>query len=265
MIVSLTGPCVKKIFFIIEIVPHNFYYANMRWRVTLLQKIFLTPDWDLMPPEFVNRLRHIADSFQTRRDAAQAAGISTDQLTRYLRGENQPTFQAMQKLCDAANMSLQWLATGDGAREAALDAATSIPLSIFTQPRALPVHSLSESGQIGWFDATELAVAATLDISDPQAFAVVAQGLSLIPEGIQPGFLCVCSPSLNPIPRDVVHLRRADGRCTLMTYIRDDVEWFYLQAYLDPDKEGRQLPFQDQLRKTAVKSIAPVVMVKRRL
>lgn len=213
---------------------------------------------------FFDRLRHVADSFPTRREAASAAGISPDQLSRYLRGENQPSFQAMQKLCTAARISLTWLATGEGSRE---PADTNVPLSVLTVPssRALPVLSLAESGQIGWYDATELAVATTLEISDPQAFAVVAQGLSLCPEGIQPGFLCICSPLLKPLARDIVHLKRTDGRCTLMMYLKDDADWFYLQAYLDPDKDNRQPPFQDQLRRSAIESLAPVVMVKRRL
>jgi transcriptional regulator with XRE-family HTH domain len=218
-----------------------------------------------MSNDFFQRLRHIADTFPTRRDAAAAAGISTDQLTRYLRGENQPTFQAMQKLCLAAGMSLLWLASGSGGREAQND-NSYLSTADFTQgPRALPVLNLAESGQIGWFDATALAVSTTLDIPDPHAFAVGAQGLSLVPEGIQPGFLCICSPLLKPLPRDAVYVRRTDGRCTLMVYLKEDAEWFYLQAWLDPDKEGRQTLFQDQLRRSAVEQIAPIVMIKRRL
>ncbi len=214
---------------------------------------------------FFDRLPHVADSFPTRREAASAAGISTDQLTRYLRGENQPTFLAMKKMCDAAHVSLAWLATGDGSRDALYD--SNVPISILTVPsnRSLPVHQLAESGQIGWYDATTLAVSTTLELPDPQAFAVVAQGLSLVPEGIQPGFLCVCSPLLKPLPRDLVHLKRTDGRCTLMLYLKEDPDWLYLQAYLDPDKNGQQAVFHDQLKRSTIDSLAPVVIVKRRL
>lgn len=218
-----------------------------------------------MQNDFFQRLRHIADHFPTRRDAAQAAGISVDQLTRYLRGENQPSFQAMQKICAAAHMSLVWLATGQGARETDAAAHNDDALPPSYTPRALPVLNLAESGQVGWFDATALAVTTTLDIPDPNAFAIVAQGLSLVPEGIQPGFLCICSPMLKPMPRDIIHLRRHDGRCTLMTYLTEDAEWLYLQAYLDPDKDNRQSLFKDQIRKSTLTDLAPVVMVKRRL
>jgi transcriptional regulator with XRE-family HTH domain len=218
-----------------------------------------------MQNDFSNRLRHIADHFPTRRDAALAAGISVDQLTRYLRGENQPSFQAMQKLCAASQMSLVWLATGEGAREATSSCAYDRQQEQDHAARALPVLNLSESGQVGWFDATELAVTTTLDMHDPKAFAVVAQGLSLVPEGIQPGFLCVCSPLLKPAPRDLVHIRRHDGRCTLMMYLREDAEWLYLQAYLDPDKNGQHTIFHDQLRKSTLTDLATVVLVKRRL
>jgi transcriptional regulator with XRE-family HTH domain len=218
-----------------------------------------------MQNDFSNRLRHVADRFPTRRDAAQAAGISVDQLTRYLRGENQPSFQSMAKLCAAAHMSLVWLATGEGSRDAASSCSYEANSLHASSSRALPVLNLSESGQIGWFDATELAVTTTLDIHDPKAFAVVAQGLSLAPEGIQSGFLCVCSPLLKPVTRDIIHIRRHDGRCTLMVYLREDAEWLYLQAYLDPDKQNQQTAFQDQLRKSTITDIAPVILVKRRM
>jgi transcriptional regulator with XRE-family HTH domain len=218
-----------------------------------------------MPNDFSCRLRHVADHFPTRRDAALAAGISVDQLTRYLRGENQPSFQAMHKLCAAAHISLVWLATGNGARE--IDAAClyeSTSQQTYTAS-TLPVLNLAESGQAGWFDATPLAVTASLDIHDPKAFAIVAQGLSLVPEGIQPGFLCVCSPLVKPVPRDILHVRRHDGRCTLMVYQREDADWLYLQAYMDPDKNDQQTTFQDQLRKSSITDCATVIMVKRRI
>ncbi|MEJ1381376.1 MAG: hypothetical protein RPT95_10485 [Candidatus Sedimenticola sp. (ex Thyasira tokunagai)] len=48
----------------------------------------------------------------TRKSAALAAQVSTDSLQRYIREEVQPPFEAMVGLCNAAGVSLEWLATG---------------------------------------------------------------------------------------------------------------------------------------------------------
>ncbi len=39
-------------------------------------------------------------------------GVSTDALARYIRGENMPAFEIAARLCLAAGVSLEWLATG---------------------------------------------------------------------------------------------------------------------------------------------------------
>ncbi|ULU26632.1 Helix-turn-helix regulator [Dyella terrae] len=41
-------------------------------------------------------------------------GVSPDALQRYIRDDNNPTFDAVAKLCHAGNVSLVWLATGQG-------------------------------------------------------------------------------------------------------------------------------------------------------
>jgi hypothetical protein len=47
-------------------------------------------------------------------EAAEIAGVSLDAVVRYLRGENQPGFLIVGRLCEAASMSMHWLATGQG-------------------------------------------------------------------------------------------------------------------------------------------------------
>lgn len=41
-------------------------------------------------------------------------GISADSLQRYIRGENMPPFDVTARLCLAANVRMEWLATGIG-------------------------------------------------------------------------------------------------------------------------------------------------------
>lgn len=61
----------------------------------------------------------------SRKKAAEAAGISTDQLARYINGVSQPALQPIAKLCDAAGVGLEWLVTGEGEPTAQATAPTS--------------------------------------------------------------------------------------------------------------------------------------------
>lgn len=45
--------------------------------------------------------------------AADAAGITTDQLSRYIREDNQPRLVPMAKLCHAAGVTVEWLVSGE--------------------------------------------------------------------------------------------------------------------------------------------------------
>jgi hypothetical protein len=105
----------------------------------------------------------------------------------------------------------------------------------------------------------------TLELSDPNAFATVVHGQNLIPEGLQPGFLCVCSPQLRPVKGDLVHLRRYDGLCSIRLFIGEESEWLVTKAYTDPDAKGLQRAFEDKVKRSTIKEIAPVVFVKRKV
>lgn len=50
----------------------------------------------------------------SRKKAAEVAQVSTDQLARYINNTSQPGLAPMARLCTAANVSLDWLATGAG-------------------------------------------------------------------------------------------------------------------------------------------------------
>lgn len=41
-------------------------------------------------------------------------GVSSAALQRYIKGENEPPFAALARLCAAADVRLDWLATGEG-------------------------------------------------------------------------------------------------------------------------------------------------------
>jgi phage repressor protein C with HTH and peptisase S24 domain len=70
------------------------------------------------------RIGLIADLFQSRTEAAAAAGVSVLSLRRYIANEQNPPFVALAKLALAKQVSLAWLATGDGAM---VDGQAAVP------------------------------------------------------------------------------------------------------------------------------------------
>lgn len=63
------------------------------------------------------RIDAAARAIGTRVQAAKAAGISDDMLYRYIREESPPSFSAMAGLAKQANVSLNWMAWGEGSKE----------------------------------------------------------------------------------------------------------------------------------------------------
>lgn len=217
---------------------------------------------DVLDHHFVERLRHVADRLGNRKVAAKAANISLDQLTRYLRGENQPAFSAMAGLCRAAGIRLDWLAKGEG-----IEAVEDISLTNVSHPRltSVPMVGMSECGLAGWFQPVSWEIETSLEITDPMAFAVLAHGLSMVPEGIKQGFICICSPGIPPSKGDVIHVKRSDGYTTLKTFNGLDQDWLHLRGYLDPDEKGDQTPYDDKIRRNKIDQIATVIFIKRKI
>lgn len=60
------------------------------------------------------RIAAVVEAVGTRKFAAELMGVSTDALQRYIRDENKPTLEAVARLCLAANVSLEWVVTGNG-------------------------------------------------------------------------------------------------------------------------------------------------------
>lgn len=68
------------------------------------------------------RLKAVADLYETREDAAHAAGISPQQLYRYLSRENRVPFDVAIALCYEKGVSLDWVAYGASRPSAHMDA-----------------------------------------------------------------------------------------------------------------------------------------------
>ena len=209
-------------------------------------------------PALGKRIAAVADLLGTRRHAAAVAGVSADQLGRYIAGRNQPALAPIARVAAAAGVRLDWLWSGEGPMRQ--DAAA-------WRPGRVPVIGLAECGLRGWYQEDSLAVSATrpADVQDPDAFAVMATGSSMKPAGILPGFLCICSPATPCDVGDAVFLERRDGAASIKLYLGQDADWLMLRGYLPPDADGAQPPYDEKIRLTEIRRIATVLYVKRKL
>lgn len=74
---------------------------------------------DGSPPfrgDFGERLRWLLDLYETRVEAGEVAGVTPEHLPAYIAGRAKPRFDAIARLAQAKGVSLDWLATGEGAR-----------------------------------------------------------------------------------------------------------------------------------------------------
>lgn len=139
----------------------------------------------------------------------------------------------------------------------------------------IPVVGLAECGMKGWNiqSITSLHTAAPVDIATADGgFAVVAIGDSMIPAGVEPGFICFCNPEIAPAAGDMVFVEREKSFATVKIYAgetrRKNTEFVALQDWLPINKKNPdepQKPFTLEIEKSQVKRIATVVYVKRRL
>jgi phage repressor protein C with HTH and peptisase S24 domain len=66
--------------------------------------------------EFQRRLRLIMQQFGSVADLARAVGVSDNAIYKWVTGRGQPSMTSLVNLAKAAGVSVEWLATGAGAR-----------------------------------------------------------------------------------------------------------------------------------------------------
>ncbi len=63
-----------------------------------------------------DRIRHVVDMFDRKKDAARIAGIIPEQLNRWCQAQSEPRFVGVARLAISKGISLQWIATGEPPR-----------------------------------------------------------------------------------------------------------------------------------------------------
>jgi hypothetical protein len=67
--------------------------------------------------ELGERIRWLLDLFESRVEAAEIAGVTPEHLASYIGGRAKPPFELIGRLARAKDVSLDWIATGEGKRE----------------------------------------------------------------------------------------------------------------------------------------------------
>ena len=67
--------------------------------------------------ELGERIRWLLDQFVNRVEAAEVAGVTPEHLASYIAGRAKPPFELVARLAAAKNVSLDWLARGDGPQQ----------------------------------------------------------------------------------------------------------------------------------------------------
>lgn len=66
---------------------------------------------------FETGFKTVLNRIGTLQNAAQIAGVTAEQVAKWRDGKAKPPFKAVASLANVAGVSLDWLATGEGARE----------------------------------------------------------------------------------------------------------------------------------------------------
>ncbi len=64
----------------------------------------------ILAPGFGTRVKAAADAFETRKKAAEAAGVSADMIQRYIREESVPGLDKLERLAARSGYRYRWLA-----------------------------------------------------------------------------------------------------------------------------------------------------------
>ncbi|HEY0301604.1 MAG TPA: S24 family peptidase [Rhizomicrobium sp.] len=157
--------------------------------------------------DFGERLRWLLDQFETRVEAGEIAGVTPEHMPAYIAGRAEPRFAAIARLAAAKNVSLDWLATGDGARltvETEPDGYVAIAL----QPEGGARFGADDEGAIlfsrSWLRAATAAA--------PEALRLVVNRGNANEPVIRDGDLLLVDTTVKQIADDGLYVFPRDGK-----------------------------------------------------
>lgn len=81
--------------------------------------------------ELGTRINAVIDLYALKKDAADAAGVSAEQLKRYVRGLSAAPFDVLSRLAAPKRINLNWLATGVGEMRLSPLPSTYVDIDLF--------------------------------------------------------------------------------------------------------------------------------------
>lgn len=167
---------------------------------------------DGQPPfrsDFGERLRFLLDQFDTRVEAGEIADITPEHLASYIAGRASPRFEAIARLAGAKNVSLDWLATGAGARftgEAESDGFVAITVLADTGARFDDGEAAADEVLF-----SRAWLRATIRVPDAALRLVIHRGNSNAPV-IQDGDAMLVDTTMRVIIDDGLYVFPRDGK-----------------------------------------------------
>ncbi|MGD9638157.1 MAG: S24 family peptidase [Alphaproteobacteria bacterium] len=213
--------------------------------------------------EFRNRLAQIING-ESPFVWAKKVGIPSGTFARIWNEGTVPKYEHLCKISDCCNINLNWLLKGEGLMK-------QDNLTNKSAEHTIPVIGFASCGlSMGWLNEEKLdyQILVPQNIMDKKAFAIVAKGKSMIPEGIAENSTCIVAPSLLPIKGYPVYIKSIvfnNGQKTFVSSIKrfegNKDNHLLLKGWLDPDEKGIQEPFVEQRESSSVDMFAPIVCV----
>lgn len=160
-----------------------------------------------------SRISAVLDLYETRSKAAEIAGISTDQLAKYVKGEAQPRWDTLVRLAYARDVSLDWLATGRGEMRLGLAApaavvrplGTDLQMPVFDAALSLGHGAHNHADQVVGHVALPIAYLRDhLHVQPAEAVGVYMRGDSMEPT-LRDGDIAILDRSVHELGRDDVY------------------------------------------------------------
>lgn len=210
-----------------------------------------------MDQEFVARVQMLVDRAGGQSALSRKSGLSNGAIQRYLRGGD-PTRNALVKLCDACDVSMNWLVYGD-------ELFDFSDQNVQIKRKKLDIYGFGETdGQSGWYDEIKYKIKSSDEINDTEAFAVIISDNMMKNEGIKESDICIFSPNRNANRGDIVYIRKTDSKTSLKIYIREDSLWHYTKGYILPENSSKPASFYEQIKKSETQQICPLVSIRKK-
>lgn len=233
---------------------------------------------------------------QSPKKLSAALGISVQAVYKGLRGEKVPETWVY-KLAAQFGVSPQWILSGEGPMRVGenpvkVEEGSGLPQTVVRQSseqawgtpvfmassptenpwkstkwQEVPVIALGNCGKTDWYSPNPMALRTALPVDypyTPNLFAVMAVGTSMQPEGIRQGYILFCNPSASIDPGDAVYVEKKDGTASIKKYLKQDERLLHLQGWSEPQNNGGQAPYYEELELSQVRRIVCVVVVKRK-